>query len=350
MRASSVMGGAPRARRPRLLWRLLPFCLAVAFISAPLAAPATADPPATTVLMTSDGAERAGLEAALTRREVGGQELLEAKLPAPASQEASISAGLRLLATSTDGTRIASADKIGGLTASLSIQGPDGAVALRQLPGVVAARFTADGTALLAIDTTGALWRIASATAEGAIIAPGPFDGPITPEPSGTMLLRRVSSVEAPFSAHLVRFDPATGAATPLGGDDLVYSAHPLSDGSLAVVAHPVGGATTVTRLGVDGASSRIAELGTAAIAVDVSGDARIAFEIAGDGVYLLEPHGAKPHRLGPGSGPLFSPNGRELLVHQGGSASVLDLDGSVLARIDAANSSWIACASGCGS
>jgi hypothetical protein len=350
MRASSAMSAAPAARRHGIGWRLVPFCLAAAFLSVPSAAPTAADPPATAVVMTPDGAERAGLKAALTRREVGGQALLEAALPSSAGQERSISEGLRLLAATADGTRIASTDSIGSLTASVAIQGPDGAVALRQLPGVVAAQFIADGSALLAIDTSGALWRIASATAEGSIIAPGPFDGPITLEASGTMLLRRVSSVEAPFSAHLVRFDLATAAATSLGGDGLVYSAHPLSDGSLAVVAHRLGGATTVSRLTADGASSPIAELGSAAIAVDVAEDARIAFEIAGDGVYLLVPGAAKAHRLAAGGAPLFSPNGRELLVRQGGGASVLGLDGSVLARTDSSNSTWIACGEGCGS
>ena len=350
MRASSAMGGAPPARRHGIGWRLVPLCVAAVFLSVPAAAPTAADPPATAVVMTPDGAERAGLKAALTRREVGGEVLLEAALPSSAGQERSISDGLRLLAATADGNRIASTDTIGGLTASVSIQGADGAVAVRQLPGVVAAQFVADGSALLAIDTSGALWRIASATAEGSIIAPGPFDGPITREASGTMLLRRVSSVEAPFSAHLVRFDPATAATTSLEGDGLVYSAQPLSDGSLAVVAHPVGGATTVSRVTADGTSTPIAELGSAAIAVDVAEDARIAFEIAGDGVYLLEPGAAKPHRLSAGGTPLFSPNGRELLVRQGGGTSVLGLDGSLLARTDTSNSTWIACGEGCGS
>ena len=350
MRASSAMGGAPPARRHGIGWRLVPLCVAAVFLSVPAAAPTAADPPATAVVMTPDGAERAGLKAALTRREVGGQVLLEAALPSSAGQERSISDGLRLLAATADGNRIASTDTIGGLTASVSIQGADGAVAVRQLPGVVAAQFVADGSALLAIDTSGALWRIASATAEGSIIAPGPFDGPITREASGTMLLRRVSSVEAPFSAHLVRFDPATAATTSLEGDGLVYSAHALSVGSLAVVAHPVGGATTVSRVTADGTSTPIAELGSAAIAVDVAEDARIAFEIAGDGVYLLEPGAAKPHRLSAGGTPLFSPNGRELLVRQGGGTSVLGLDGSLLARTDTSNSTWIVCGEGCGS
>ena len=350
MRASSAPGGAPPARRHRIVWRLVPFCLAAALLSVPAAAPTAADPPATAVVMTPDGAERAGLKAKLTRREVRGQVLMEAVLPSPGGQQRSISEGLLLLAASADGSRIASADRIGGLTARVAIQGPDGAVAVRQLPGVVAAQFIADGSALLAIDTSGALWRIASATAKGSIIAPGPFDGPFTPEASGTMLLRRVSSVEAPFSAQLVRLDPATGVATSLDGDGLVFSAHPLSDGSLAVVAHRVGGATTVRRVTADGASSPIAELGPAAIAADVAEDARIAFEIAGDGVYLLEPGAAKAHRLGAGGAPRFSPDGRELLVRQGGGNSVLGLDGSVLARTDTSNSTWIACGEGCGS
>ncbi|MDQ2933489.1 MAG: hypothetical protein M3R49_00655 [Chloroflexota bacterium] len=297
--------------------------------------------------MTPDGAQRAGLSAGLTRREVGGQILLEAQLPRVRSGDA-VSDALRLVATSPDGTQIASADQIGGLAAALTIQRPDGTVAMRDMPGVVAAQFIAHGSALLAIDTRGALWRLASATAQGTIVAPGPFDGPITREPSGTVLLRRVSSVEAPFTAHLVRFDPATGAATRLGGDDLVYSAHLLSDGSLAVVAHPIGGATTVSRLASDGATTRIAQLEPAAIAVDVAANAGIAFEVAGDGVYLLAAGGPKPHRLGPGRAPIFSPNGRELLVQLDGGIAVLDLNGSVLAQMDAANAAWIACGEGC--
>jgi hypothetical protein len=342
--------GARRAPRRRAVRRLVPVLLPAAFVFALLAAPATADPPAETRVMPPDGAERAGVTADLTRRAVGGQLILEAQLPPARSPEASLSEGLRLLATTMDGTRIASADQIGGLTANLSIQGPDGTVAIRQMPGVVAAEFIADGSALLAIDTRGALWRLASATAEGAIIAPGPFGGPITLEPSGTLLVRRVSSVEAPFAAQLVRFDPTTLTATRLGGDELVYSAHPLDDGSLAVVAHPIGGATTVTRLTAEGRSTSLAELAPAAVAVDVARDATVAFEVAGDGVYLLEPGAAKPHRLGAGRAPIFSPNGSELLVRRGGGAAVLDLDGSVLAQVDAANATWIACGEGCGS
>ncbi|MDQ2941526.1 MAG: hypothetical protein M3R05_04965 [Chloroflexota bacterium] len=325
----------------------MPICLSVAFAFALVAAPATADPPAETRVITADGAQRAGLSAGLTRREVGGQILLEAQLPRADGREA-VADALRLLATSPDGTQVASADQIGGVTAALTIQRPDGSVAVREMPGVVAAQFSDDGSALFAIDTRGALWRLASATAQGAIVAPGPFDGPITREPSGTVLLRRVSSVEAPFSAHLVRFDPASGGATRLGGDDLVYSAHPLGDGSLAVVAHPIGGATIVSRLTADGATTRIAQLEPAAIAIDVAANGGIAFEVAGDGVYLLEAGRAKPHRLGPGRAPIFSPNGSELLIQLSGGTAVLDLDGSVLARMDAANAGWIACGEGC--
>jgi len=340
-----ALGAGPR----RAVHRLVPVCLLLAFAFALVVAPATADPPADTRVISPDGARLAGLSAGLTRRDVGGQPLLEAQLPMLSSRDA-VSGRLRLLATSPDGTQIASADQIGGLTAAVTIQRSDGAIAVRDMPGVVAAQFTADGSALLAIDTRGALWRLASATAQGTIVAPGPFDGPITREPSGTILLRRVSSVEAPFTAHLVRFDPASGATSRVGGDELVYSAHPLSDGSLAVVAHPIGGATIVSRLARDGATTRIAQLEAAAIAVDVAADAGIAFEVAGDGVYLLEPGGAKPHRLGPGRAPTFSPNGRELLVQLGAGTAVLDLSGSVLAQMDAANAAWIACGEGCAS
>lgn len=350
MPVPSATTGASRAPRRRVVQRLVPVCLAAAFAFALLAAPATADPPAETRVLTPDAADRAGLSTGLTRREVGGQFLLEAQLAPARSREASVSDGLRLLAATGDGTQIASADQIGGLTASLSIQRPDGTVAVRQMPGVVAAQFTADGSVLFAIDTRGALWRLASATAEGTIVAPGPFGGPITLEPSGTLLLRRVSSVEAPFSAQLVRFDSTTGEATRLGGDGLVYSAHPLRDGSLAVVAHPTGGGTAITRLTVDGAITPIAELGPEAIAVDVATDTGIAFEVAGDGVYLLERGGATTHRIGPGRVPTFSPNGSELLVQRDGGPAVIDLDGAVLAQIDAADATWIACGERCGS
>ncbi|MEP6680627.1 MAG: hypothetical protein ABJB65_04020, partial [Chloroflexota bacterium] len=291
----------------------------------------------------------AGIRAGLTRRAVGGQVVLEAQLPA-SPQGAPGQEGLRILATTADGDQIASVDRVGSLSASLSIQSPDGAVAARQMPGAVAAEFTADGSFLFVVDTSGALWRLASATADGAIIAPGPFDGPIRLEPKGTLLLRRVSSVEAPFSAQLVRFDPRTGAGTALVADGLVYSAHPLSDGSLAVVAHPIGGGTSVRRLGVDGSITPIADLGPAAIDVDVAADATIAYEEAADGIYLLKAGAAKAERLGRGRAPSFSPNGRELLVLRDGAASVLDLDGSVLAEIDSADASWIACGEECGS
>jgi hypothetical protein len=328
----------------------LPACLPATLLFVLLAAPATADPPAETRVLAPDDAQRAGLRAAVTRRQVGGQALLEAQLPPPRSAQASVSNRLRLLATSPGGEQLATADQVGSLSAGLAIQHRDGTVAVREMPGVVAAQFTADGSALLAIDTRGALWRLATATAEGTIIAPGPFDGPIIREPSGTLLLRKVSSVEAPFSAHLVRVNPASGAATRLGGDDLVYSAHPLADGSLAIVAHPFGGATTVMRMTIDGASTRLAELGSAAIAVDVAADAAIAFEVAGDGIYLLEPGGATPHRLGSGRAPAFSPDGKELLVQRGGDAAVVDLNGSVLAQIDGPHATWISCGEGCGS
>lgn len=341
--------GTPAPRPRRAAQRLVPVCLAAAFVFATLAGPATADPPALAHVFAPDGAQRAGLRVGLTRREVGGQVLVEAQLPA-SPQDASVQDGLRLLATTADGGQIASVDRVGGLSASLSIQRPDGAVATRQMPGVVAAQFTADGSLLFVVDTSGALWRLASATAEGTIIAPGPFDGPIHLEPAGTLLLRRVSSVEAPFSAHLVRFDSTTGAATLLGGDGLVYSAHPLNDGSLALVAHPIGGGTSIRRLAVDGSISPIADLGPAAIDVDVAADTTIAYEEAGDGIYLLKRGGVRAERLGRGRAPASSPNGRELLVRRDGAASVLDLDGSVLAEIDSADATWIACGEECGS
>jgi hypothetical protein len=350
MPAPSATTGLPRTRPRRPLYRLLPVCLPATLLFVLLAAPATADPPARTRVLAPEDAQRAGLTTGVTRRQVGGQPLLEARLPPARSAQALVSDGLRLLATSPGGDQVAIADQVGSMTASLTIQRPDGTVALREMPGVVAAQFTADGSALLAIDTRGALWRLATATAEGTIIAPGPFDGPITREPSGTLLLRRVSSVEAPFTAHLVRIDPASGEATRLGGDDLVYSAHPLADGTIAIVAHPFGGATTVTQLTTDGASRRLAELGPAAVAVDVAVDAGIAFEVTGDGVYLLEPGGAKAHRLGSGRAPAFSPNGKELLVRRGGGAAVVDLAGSVLAQIDGSNAAWIDCGERCGS
>jgi hypothetical protein len=340
----------PRTRARRPVHRLLPVCLPATLLFVLLAAPATADPPAETRVLSPDDAQRAGLRTGITRRQVGGQALLEAQLPPPRSAQASVSDRLRLLATSPGGEQVATADQVGSLSASLTIQRLDGTIAVREMPGVVAAQFTADGSALLAIDTRGALWRLATATAEGTIIAPGPFDGPIIREPSGRLLLRRVSSVEAPFTAHLVRVNAANGEASRVGSDDLVYSAHPLADGSLAVVAHPLGGATTVTRLTSDGATTPLAELGPSAIAVDVAADTAIAFEVAGDGIYLLEPGDPGPHRLGSGRAPAFSPNGKELLVQRGAGAAVVDLDGSVLAQSDALNASWISCGEGCGS
>jgi hypothetical protein len=137
--------------------------------------------------------------------------------------------------------------------------------------------------------------------------------------------------VEAPFRSRLVEVTPSTGEMTPLSGDELVYAGFRLADGALAVVAHEAG--RTVVRRVASGRSTLLADLGAGAVNVAVATDGRaIAYELAGRGVFLLDPPGASPRNLGPGSRPCFAADASALLVRRGAGTAALAFDGSVLA------------------
>ena len=206
MPAPLATTGVPRTRPRRPVHRLLPVCLPATLIFVLIAAPATADPPAEARVLAPDDAQRAGLTTGITRRQVGGQDLLEAQLPPPRSARAEVSDRLRLLATSPGGEQVATADQVGSLSASLTIQRPDGTLAVREMPGVVAAQFTADGSALLAVDGRGALWRLATATAEGTVIAPGSVRRPDHPGAVG-----RAAAPQGQLGRGALHRTPRTG-------------------------------------------------------------------------------------------------------------------------------------------
>lgn len=344
---------SPGPMRPGVAGRRHPLFITAALLAAaPLlfSSSVNADPPAPVQVLDPSVAREGGMTVGLQRREVGGELLVEVDLPAVdgrrgrATDQAS-----RLLDVTAGGAMVAVTDEIDMLQATVTIRQADGTIVARELRGVIAARFSPDATSLYAIDGGGALWAIASATGEGGVIAEGPFSGPIALAPDGALLLRRVSSVEAPFQAQLQRFDPANGATTALTGDELVFSAHVLADGSLLYVAHERGdGGTVIKRLTDDGAIV-VADLGTAAIDVDISVDGgRTAFAVAGDGIYVADGFGAVARRIGSGERPRFSPDGNQLLVLDGATASVIGLDGTLRARLATPSSAWVSCDEEC--
>ncbi len=281
---------------------------------------ASADLPSAAIRLSAADAARAGSTIQLVRRTVGGTTLVEVQ-PAAASN---------LLAISADGGQVALADQVGELSGSLTIAHADGSQLRVQLPGLLAAGFAVDGSWLAVVDGRGALWQVDAATGRAAQLADGPFLGSPIAAADGSLMLLSVPSVEAPYRSRLVRVAPSTGVSTPLSGDELVYAAFPLADGSVAVVAHEPG-RTVVRRVAPD-VSQLLADLGPGAINVAVAPDGReIAYELAGRGVFLLDPSGGSPRSLGAGSEPCFAPDAAALLVRRGEGTATLALDGSVL-------------------
>jgi hypothetical protein len=295
----------------------------------------SADPPPAVIRLSAADAARAGSTISLVPHAVAGDTLLEV-VPAAGSGEAGPAA--HLLAVSPDGAAAALADRIGEVSGSLTVARADGSQLRVQLPGLIAASFAADGTWLAVIDGRGALWQVDTASGDAFTLAEGPFIGTPIIAADGSLLLLSVPSVEAPFQSRLVRFVPATGAATPLSSDELVYAAFALADGSVALAAHEPG-RTVVRRIGVGvgvDASQLLADLGPGAVNVAVSADAeRIAFEAAGSGIFLIDRPGAPPRSLGDGSSPCFAGGGSALLVRRDGGSVALALDGSTLAFVD---------------
>jgi dipeptidyl aminopeptidase/acylaminoacyl peptidase len=292
---------------------LLVGSLAIGVVSAEL-------PPSVTRLSAAD-AERAGATIRVARRLVHDSTLVEVDPQATR---------LTLLAISADGTQAALADQVGESSGSLVLAAADGSQLRIQLPGLIGAGFAADAAWLAVVDARGALWRVESGSGRSELLAPGPFIGSPTVDEDGSVLVLGVSSVEAPYRSMLVRLTPATGVATPVGDEELVYGAFPLEDGAIAIVAHERG-STVVHRL-ADGDDRSLVDLGPGAINAAVAPDGRrVAFERDGAGIFLLDMAGSAPQRVGAGSRPCFSADGSALLVRRGDESVVLAADGSLL-------------------
>lgn len=336
----SVRPRTPVHNRPRGALRragvLAPLAIALAVVAAGVA---SAEPPAAVTALTATDAARAGVAISLFRHPELDPGLVEVQL-------AGTTAPGRVLAVAPDGATAAVTDRIDLVQATLSLARKDGSQLRLGMPGLLAAAFAPDGSWLAVIDGAGALWRVIAASGAAARLADGPFLGPLTVEPAGTVLLAAVSSVEAPFISRLVRFDPAAPSVSRLSEDKLVYGSTLLADGSIAVIAHEPAG--TVVNLLTPAGTRRLADLGPGAIHVSVSSDAgRIAWERHGDGVYLLEPPAGSARRIASGSHPRLSTDGKSLLVVDGGGTVLLGLDGSRLARFSG-HAAFAGCGWGC--
>lgn len=307
--------GAPRI----LVLAALPFILAMLASGI-----ASADLPPGVVRLSPADAERSGSIIRLTRRSVQGSTLVGVQPP---------SGGMSLLAVSPDGDAVALADQVGELSGALTLATADGSQLRIALPGLLGATFAPDASWLAVVDGRGALWRVDAALGRSQLIADGPFIGSPLMAEDGSLLTLAVPSVEAPYRSSLVRVAPDTGVVTMVSAQELVYAAFPLDDGDVAVVAHEVIG-TLVDRVGTGG-ERRLADLGAGAVNVNVAGDGRIVFEVAGEGIYLLDLPGSAPRALGGGTRPCFAPDGSSVLVLRGQERVALSLDGSPLAEVD---------------
>jgi len=327
--------GRPRAGLRRTI-ALLPLVIALAAGAAGIA---SAEAPRGVTALTASEARRSGLAIAVVRHPELDPALVEMRVDGAAARG-------RLLAVAPDAATLAVADRIDLASAILSLVRADGSQLRVPLPGLLAAAFAPDASWLAILDGSGSLWSVVAETGAATRLAGGPFLGPVTVEPGGTVMLSSVASVEAPFISHLVRFHPADGSVSRLSDDQLVYGSTLLADGSIAVVAHEPGG-TVVSRLTSVG-EQQLAALGPGAINVAISPDGgRIAWERHGEGVYLLEPTIGLARRIGPGGRPRFSPDGRTLLVQDGEGTALLGLDGSRVARFSGP-AHFAACAGEC--
>jgi hypothetical protein len=299
----------------------------------------SAEPPDGVTALSASEAERSGHAIALVRHAKLDASLVEMRVDGSGTRG-------QLLAVAPDAAAMAVADRIDLVSATLAIVHADGSQLRIALPGLLAASFAPDASWLAVIDGIGSLWNVSVATGAASRLAGGPFLGPVTVEPGGSVLLASVASVEAPFVSRLVRFDPAAGSVSVLSDEQLVYGSRLLADGSIAVVAHRPGG--TVVRQLTSLGERPLADLGPGAINVDISDDAAwIAWERHADGVYLLEPATGGARRIGAGARPRFAPDGRSLLVDDGGGTVLLGLDGSHLARFHGF-ADFATCVSGC--
>jgi hypothetical protein len=334
-RSSARPGLGGVARLAGILLPLLPLLASMAV------GVASAGPPPPAVTVSAQDLARAGGQIALLRHSLATsavvESVVEIVLPARSTS--------RQLALAPDGSGAALADQYGPVAALLTLANVDGSQTRVNLPGLIGAGYAPDGSWLAAIDGRGALWRVAALSGAATLLADGPFVGSPIVQADGSVLLLAVASVAAPISSTLVELDPETGSSQALTDDQLVYGAFPLADGSLALAAHEVG--RTVVRRIAGARSDLVADLGPGAISVAVAPDGQQIAFVRGDEVfYLDEPQGA-PKPLVRGSNPTFAPDGKALLVQDGGASVVIGLDGSQLATFDA-QVGFVACGQGC--
>lgn len=344
----------PRAARPPRTIRLR--LLAGGFITLVLASqligvPARAERPTPTSRLSAAQAVDAGQAITIDERPEGDSTLLVATLPdAAVDATAQALVAARLLDLAPETNTVVTADIVADLSGTLTVQRDDGSQVLVTIPGVTDGELSPDGSWVAAIDGIGRLLRVDAASGATAEVAAGPFLGPVTFEPEGTLLLLGVSSVEAPWQSRLLRLDPTNGAVVALSTHELVYSVIQLSDGIAYAARDDATGSTVVQRV-VPTGSERIADLGSSAIEVDVATDgSAIAYEVVGDGVYVTTPADGTTRRLGPGSAPRFSPDGQLLAVRRGTGTTVLARDGAVIDRIGETTVTWSECSEECGS
>lgn len=315
-----------------------------------LGPPARAERPAPVSRLSAAQAAAAGQAITLRERaETPAAHLVVATLPdvAAPDQPPSIAAR-RLLDIAPELGMVAVTDLVADASATLTVQAADGSQLLVGLPGVRAAEIAADGAWVAALDGAGRLLRVQ--VADGAVreLAAGPFLGPLLFDADGSLLLLAVSSVEAPWQSRLVRLDPASGASVALSGDELVYAPLALADG-IAYAAHDrASGATVVRRLAPTG-PQQVADLGPEAIEVDMARDgSALAYEVVGDGAYVLDLATGRHRRVGAGSAPRLSPDGTLLVVRRGRAAAVIDRDGELRDEIASATVAWATCDEEC--
>lgn len=318
MSALSCVAARRRPPRVRTFVPLVAIPLLLALLAVGVA---SADRPTGALRVSAADAVRSGSFIGMRSQAAGSSSLVEVQSPG---------AGV-LLAVSMDGGQAAVADQLGQPSGLLTLAHADGSQLRIPLPGLLAAGFAPDGSWLAVVDGRGALWRVDATNGDATQIGDGPFLGSPIVAADGSLLLLAVSSVEAPFRSQVVQVTSSTGEVTRLSGDDLDYAGYPLADGGVAVVSHEPG--RTLVRRVVAGASELIADLRLGAINVVVASDGRrIAYELTGRGIVLLDRPGASAQFLGQGSHPCFAADGSSLLVRRGAGAVALALDGSVLA------------------
>jgi hypothetical protein len=297
-----------------------------------------ADPAPTVRRLDAAAARRNGVSVAL-QRTAGPPGILEVRAADGAQFPG------RLLDVTPDGASAALADAPGPAAAVLVIAHADGTQLRVEMPGILAATFSSDGSRLAAVDGQGRLWAIDTAGATARAIADGPFiDAPMV-EPDGTTMALAVPSIEAPFQSRLVAIDPS-GASRVLSDESLVYDALRLADGSLVAIAHRPQG-TVLTLVDADDAAM-LADLGPDAVNVSLSADGSvIAWESAGR--VFARTGGGPATEIGPGSEPAVAPDGAFILLRRDGASALVGMGGGEIGRYAAASAFVVECA-GCAS